>query len=126
MLVQRSTVIVQVVRAYDRGVARGVAAADPALLEHRDVAQAVFARQVVRGAQPMATAADDDGLVFGLELGRAPLRGPATLAAQPLEQQCQCRKFPHSSPTICEWYLPGLCATPMTRSTPFALPSPTP
>mgnify|MGYP003694255845 CR=1 FL=1 len=38
MLVDRRALVPEVVRADDRGVAAGVAAAEPAALEHRDVA----------------------------------------------------------------------------------------
>jgi len=47
MVVECGALIEQVVGADDGGVAAGVAAADPALLEHRDVGGAVLAGDVV-------------------------------------------------------------------------------
>ena len=54
----------QVVGADDRGVAAGIAAAEPALLQHRDIGDAVLLGEVVGGREPMAAAADDDDVVF--------------------------------------------------------------
>ncbi len=96
VVVERRALVEEVVGADDGGVAAGVAAADPALLQHRDVAQAVLARQVVGSAQPVAAAADDDGVVRGLGLGSAPLRRPAALAGQAAAQERQAGERLHS------------------------------
>src|SRR3546814_3569790 len=45
MLVDRRRFVPEIVGAADGGVAAGVAAADPALLQHRDVAAAVHRRR---------------------------------------------------------------------------------
>ena len=76
MVVERGTLVEQVIGANDRGVAAGVAAADPALLEHGDVRQAVLLGQVVGSPQAVTAAPDDDGVVVGLRLGLAPLLLP--------------------------------------------------
>ena len=68
MVVERGAFVEQVVGADDGGVAPGVAAADPALLEHRDVRETVFLGEIVRGSQAMPAAADDDGIVARLGL----------------------------------------------------------
>ena len=87
MIVERRAFVEQIVRADDGGVAAGVAAADPAFLEHRDVRQAVLLGQIVGGAQAMAAAADDDGIVARLGLGLAPLRLPAAMTRQAAPDQ---------------------------------------
>ena len=61
----------QVVGADDRGVARGVAARQPALVEHADVFDAVLGGEVVGDGETVPAGADDDHVVGGLEL-RAP------------------------------------------------------
>ena len=64
--------VLEVVGADDRGVAPGVAAAEPALLDHRDVGQLVVLGEVVGGGEAMAAGADDDRVIFRLGLGRTP------------------------------------------------------
>ena len=53
----------QVVGADDGGVAAGVAAAEIALLEDRDIGDAVIAGEVVGGRHPVSAAADDHHVV---------------------------------------------------------------
>jgi hypothetical protein len=77
----------QIVRADDGGVPPGIAGADVALLQHRHVGDAVLAREVIRGREPVAAAADDHDIVLGLRLGLAPRRGPAGVAAKSFSQQ---------------------------------------
>ena len=60
------------VRAHDRRVPPGPAEADVLRLEDRHVADAVVARQVVRGREAVHAAADDDGVVAALERGGTP------------------------------------------------------
>ena len=50
----------------------GVAAADPALLDHRDVGDAVLLGEVIGGREPVAAAADDDDVVAVLRAVVAP------------------------------------------------------
>src|SRR3954466_4626225 len=96
MLVKRRAFVPQVVRAHDGGVAAGVAAAQPAALEHRDVADAVLLRQVIGGGEAVAAAADDDDVVRRLRLGRAPVRRPVGMAAPRLAQQRERREALHA------------------------------
>ena len=77
MLVQRGALIPQIVGADDRGVAPGVAAAEPAALQHRDIAHAMLARKVVRRGQAVAAGADDHHVVR-----RAAARASATAPAR--------------------------------------------
>ena len=56
MLVERGRFLPQIVRAQDRRVAAGVAAAEPALFEHGDIAQPVLLGEVIGGREPMAAA----------------------------------------------------------------------
>jgi len=58
----------EIVRADDRGVAAGIASADIAFLEHRDVADPVIAGEIIRRREAVAAGADDDHVVSGLEL----------------------------------------------------------
>ncbi len=85
-LVERIVPRQQVVRPDDRGVAPDVARADPAFLQHRDVAHAEFLGEVEGGGEPVPAAADDHHVIAGPGLGRAPGGGPAAVAAQALEQ----------------------------------------
>ena len=82
MLVDRRALVPQIVRADDRRVAPGIAAAEPALLEHRDIGDAVLLGEVVGGRQPVAAAADDDDVIGRLRLGRTPLLRPVLVAGQ--------------------------------------------
>ena len=54
MVVDARALVLEIVGADDRGVAAGVAAAEPALLEHRDIGDAVLLREVVGGREPVA------------------------------------------------------------------------
>ena len=57
----------QIVGADDGSVAAGIAAAEVALVEHGDVADAVVAGQIIGGRQTVTAGADDDHIVAGLE-----------------------------------------------------------
>src|SRR2546423_12287474 len=65
MVVECGALIGQVVGADDGGVAAGVAAADPAFFEHRDVGEAVLAGEGVGRSQPVPPAPDDQGVISG-------------------------------------------------------------
>ena len=86
MVVEPGALVVEVVRADDRGVAPGVAAAEPALLDHRDVGDAVLLGEIVGGPQPVAAGADDDHVVFALRLGVRPLLVPVPVPGQRVAQ----------------------------------------
>ena len=86
MVVDAGALVVEIVGADDGGVAAGIAAAEPALFEHRDIGDAVLLGKVVGSGQPMAAGADDDDVVFAASArastiappspcGRASLRG---------------------------------------------------
>ena len=68
VLVHGCALVPEVVRANDRRVAHGVAVADPAALDDRDVRQAMILGEVVRGREAMQTATDDDGVIRRLRL----------------------------------------------------------
>ena len=106
VVVERGALVEEVVGADDRRVAAGVAAADPALLEHRDVREPVLGGEVIRRAEAMPAAADDDRVVGGLRL-----RAPPLLAASRGGRRRLC----HSSESG-----PGL---PLHRARPQALRS---
>ena len=95
MLVDGGALVLEVVGADDGGVARRVAAADPPLLEHGDVGEAVLLGEVVGRRQTMPAAADDDGGVGRLRLRRAPLALPPPVTAERLGQQCPQREATH-------------------------------
>ena len=102
----------EVVGPDDRRVAPDVAAAQIALFQHRDIGQPVFAGKVIGGGQPVAAAADDDGVILGLGFGIAPMGRPALVACQPLAQNAQTGKphlMPSSSPR------PGKASFPVQR-----------
>src|SRR3546814_3424789 len=82
MIVERGALVEQIVGADDRGVAAGVATADPALFQHRHVAHAVDLGEIIGCAEPMAAAADDNGVIGRLGTCLSPLRLPALMMAQ--------------------------------------------
>src|SRR4051812_44611178 len=97
MFVEGGAFIPQVIGADDRGVAAGIAAAEPATLHHRHVPYAMFAREIVCRGQSMATGADDHDVIRRLWLRRAPLRGPGN-AANGMTHQVEDRKAQRSLP----------------------------
>ena len=101
VVVDAGALVVEIVGADDGGVAAGIAAAEPALLQHRDIGDAVLLGEVIGGGQPMAAGADDDDVVFLARLGRGPLLLPALVAAHRLARDGEYRIFPHAA---------GLCA----------------
>ncbi len=79
LFVDRSRGILQVVRADDGGIAAGVAAAQPALFDDRDIGDAEVLAKVVGGGKAVAAGADDDHIVFLLWLRRGPGAFPAKM-----------------------------------------------
>ena len=100
MLVDRRALVVEIVGADDRGVAAGVAAADPALLEHGDLGEAVLLGQVVGRGEAVPAAADDHRVVGGFRLRRAPLALPALVTDKCLGQERAQREAMHRPPKI--------------------------
>ncbi len=95
LLVQSRRFVPQVVGTHDGGIAPGVAAADPALLQHGDIADAVLPGKVVRGGQPVPAAADDDDVVAFLRLGAAPGLRPFLVMAEGVARQAENRILFH-------------------------------
>ena len=80
----------QIVRADDGGVARGVAAGEIALVQHRDIGDAPVLGQVIGGGEPMAAGADDDDVVGGLQLrGLGEMALGRVFAAEPVFQESE-------------------------------------
>ena len=78
-VVQRS---LAVVGAHDGGVAPGIAAADPAFFQDRNVAQTVNLREIIGGRESVAATADDQHVVGRLRVGIAPRRLPMPMPGQ--------------------------------------------
>jgi hypothetical protein len=89
VLVKGGAFVPQIVRAHDGGVAPGVAAAQPAALEHGDVGDLVFLGEIVGGGEAVPAAADDDHVVGRLGLRRAPGRGPVLMVRERVSQQAE-------------------------------------
>ena len=91
LLVERDVARFLVVRPHDRGVAPDIAAAEPALLDHRDVGQPMVLGQVIGGGEPVPAATDDHGVVGPFRLWLAPHGCPAGLALEGLREDGQNR-----------------------------------
>src|ERR1700722_14518473 len=78
---------IEVVRPYDGGVAAGFAAAEPALLDHADMAALVGLREVIGAGKPMSAAADNDEIICRLRLRLAPRLWPAFVAGEALAKE---------------------------------------
>ena len=66
VLVDGGRLVPQIVRADDGGVPAGVAAAEPSLFDDSDALDAVNRRQRIGRGEPVAAAADDHDVIFGL------------------------------------------------------------
>ena len=95
MLVEGGAFVPQVVGADHGGVAPGVAAAEPALLQHRDVGNTVEGGEVVGGGEPVPAGADDDDVVGRLRRGAPPLLRPALVMAQRVAREAEDRELLH-------------------------------
>ena len=93
MIVDRGAFVPQIIGADDRRVAPGIAAAEPAFLQHRDIGDAVFLGEIIGGREPVPAGADDHDVIGGLRLGIAPLRGPMRVARRRLAQKIEQRVF---------------------------------
>src|SRR3546814_2836299 len=82
MLVDIHALFVEIVGADDRRVTSGIAAAEPALLDHRDIGDTVLLGEIVGRSQAMPAAADDDDIVIRPRFRRRPLGLPALVAAK--------------------------------------------
>ena len=88
-VVQRDGLGIEIVRAHDRRVAPGVAAAEPTLLDDRHARAAMGLRQIIGGREAVAAPADDHEIVGRLRLRLAPRLRPALMAAETLAQNPQ-------------------------------------
>ena len=116
LLVEVRRLVPQVVGADDRRVAPGVAAADPALLEHGDVGDAVLLGEVVRGREPVPAAADDDDVVLALRLGAAPRLLPPLVVGERVAGEAPDRIAVHAWPDGEPASAAGRSVTPIDRS----------
>src|ERR1700677_282121 len=73
---------IEIVRPHDGCVAAGVAAAEPTLFDHADMAAFVSPGEVISGGETMSAAADDDEVVSRLRLRLAPGLRPTFVAGQ--------------------------------------------
>ena len=87
VLIEADIVRQEVIRADDGGITADVTESDRTLLQHRHIADAEFTRQVIRGRQAVAAAADDHHPVARPRRGLGPGAAPAALTAQTLDQQ---------------------------------------
>ena len=98
-LVERRALGEEIVGAHDGGVAPGIAAAEPALLDDRDIADIVRLGEVIGRRQTMTAAADDQDVVARFRLRRAPGLLPALLAPEAFLEEREYRIVPgHRAP----------------------------
>ena len=87
VLVEPGALVIEIVRPDDGGVAAGVSASEPPLVDDGNPRNTMFLGEVVGRAQPMSPSADDHDVVFRFGLGVRPLRLPALVARQRLRNQ---------------------------------------
>ena len=75
---------IEIIRPHDRRVAAGVAAAEPALLDHANAHSFMGFGEVIGGRQPMSAAADDDEIISRLGFRFAPGLRPSLVAGEAL------------------------------------------
>ena len=80
-----------IVRAHDRGVSPGVAAADVPFFHHGHAAHTVFLGQIVSRGEAMPAAADDDHVIGPARLCRTPRPAPVAMPADRPPQQRERR-----------------------------------
>src|SRR6202012_2294697 len=100
LLVEGSRFVPQVVRTHDGRITSRVAAADPALLEYRDVSHPMHLLEIVGGGESMPAAADNHHLVFLLRLRTFPLAFPVLVIRHAIAQQAEYRIAAHGVSSI--------------------------
>ncbi len=100
MFVKMRAFIVEIVGADDGGVAPGIAAAEPALFDHRDVGDAVLLGQIIGSTQAMTARADDDDIILSLGFGIGPLLLPALVAGKCIFDNRSGRKSGHGQQPV--------------------------
>jgi hypothetical protein len=90
--------VAQVVRADGMGIARCIAAAQPALLDHRNVAEPMLARQMIGRRQAMPAGTDDDNVVLPAQRRTPPSLRPALVAGKRVAGERQKRVALHGLP----------------------------
>ena len=90
LFIDRSRAVLQVVGADDRCVPPGVAAAKPALFNHRDIGDAVVFAKVVGSGEAMSARAHDDHIVFLFRLWSGPSPFPTSVLAECLAGDGEC------------------------------------
>ena len=99
LFVDRRRIVVQIVGANDRRVAPGIAAAQPALLDNRHLADAVIAAKIVGRSKTVSAGPDNDHIIRAVRRRRRPSRRPAGMMAERFLEQGKCRVFSHRFPT---------------------------
>jgi hypothetical protein len=80
-----------VVGTHDGGIAPGVATPQPALFQHRNIADAVFLGQVVSSRKPMPTTTDHDYVVMRPRFRTTPGLPPPLVIADGITCQIEYR-----------------------------------
>ena len=107
MLVERGRFFPQVVRAQDRGVASGIAAAEPALLQHGDPAHPVILGEIIGGREPVSARPDDDDVIRGFGSGLRHCSGQPSFRDSPCRTTLRTEKRtalqvpPHNRGEVC-------------------------
>jgi hypothetical protein len=97
-LVEMRIGIEVVIRADDGRVAPGIAAAQPSLLQHRDIGQPVLLGEVVGGREPMPAATDDYRVIARLRRRASPCKRPILVIRERIAGKGEDRVLHGSSP----------------------------
>ena len=89
MVVKTRALIKQIVGPDDGGVAARIAAAQPALFQHGNIAHAMLLGQIVGGAEAVTPTANNDRIIGRFGLRRAPLGLPPGLAIEALLEELE-------------------------------------
>ena len=100
MFIEMRALIIEIVGADNGGVAARIAAAEPALFDHRDIGDTVLLGQIIGGTQTVPARTDDNHIIFGLRFGIRPLRLPVLVAGQRIFNNRSCRKTGHRQPPV--------------------------